>query len=572
MDPISITAACVGLLSGLTTVSTKLRSLTADAKNANKEITALQNELDSCQRSLGLFYGSGDADRYPEEMKADLEKIIRECRNVVIEIDRTLDKVTGPTVSLRQSVQWSMTTRDEILRLHRNLEGHKSALSIAIAFASMSINRGIKSDTSSIRSKAARIPDMQNQLAAILQALQVSDEEDPEKRELGVAMQRFLQESYAQSVIDTNLTRSNTVRSYATSSYDDNPFRDHDTASITYAESSAREPDEAYFSGSTGTPSEVLSTASLSRPFSNNDPLEISKGRSDSFTPLQHVKSEPIRRKPVPSRSFTPSITAGSSMSIAESDNISITSSQQPLTKKGFWKRRASSKPELSTNPADMPILEGRITQRNLEKVSALLLRDPVEFAKDPSYHEYKVRADSIYQRTLRVAPSINNSHTDRQFQQAVRIHQSGEIDIATTQAKELAEIGHISSQIMYALALRYGRGCRVDAKLALAYLYCAARVAIELEINAHPEGPWFENDAKADELRLVLFEIASTFRYTWADSVSARDARSFYAAAADIGDRKAMRELAWCYRKGYGIEKDKILAVSLAGRAELMR
>lgn len=75
MDPLSIAAACVGLLSGLTAVSTKIRSLTIDAKNTNKEVSALQSELDSFQRSLGVFYGSGLADDYPNHLRADLDKI-----------------------------------------------------------------------------------------------------------------------------------------------------------------------------------------------------------------------------------------------------------------------------------------------------------------------------------------------------------------------------------------------------------------------------------------------------------------------------------------------------------------
>jgi len=154
MDPLSIAAACVGLLSGLTTVSTKIRSLTTDAKNTNKEVSALQSELDAFQRSLGVFYGSGLADKYPDHLRRDLDTIVRQCKCVVDEIDCLLDKVAYGHLS--QQVQWSFAIRDEVTRLHRNLEGHKSAITIAIAFASMSISNGIKSDTSSIRSKAAR--------------------------------------------------------------------------------------------------------------------------------------------------------------------------------------------------------------------------------------------------------------------------------------------------------------------------------------------------------------------------------------------------------------------------------
>lgn len=177
MDPLSIAAACVGLLSGLTAVSTKIRSLTIDAKNTNKEVSALQSELDSFQRSLGVFYGSGLADDYPNHLRADLDKIIRQCKYIVDDIEHLLDDVAAANLS--QRVQWSFSVRDEVVRLHRHLEGHKSAITIAIAFASMSMNNRIKSDTSSIRSKAARIPEMQQQLAVVFEAIQRLNNGDP---------------------------------------------------------------------------------------------------------------------------------------------------------------------------------------------------------------------------------------------------------------------------------------------------------------------------------------------------------------------------------------------------------
>lgn len=239
MEPLSIAVACVSLLSGLTTISTKIGSLITDVTEAHEEILALHNELDSCQRSLAIFYGSGDADHYPEQMQADLAKIIRECHNTVTEIDRTLGKVSGSKPGIGQRIQWSLSIRDEIARLHRNLEGHKSALSIAIAFATLSINQGIKSDTSSIRSKAARIPDIQKQLAAILQVLQASNGDRIGSQKLSVAMQRFLQGTEKQSLTNDSLSGAG---------HHDDPFGDQDIETIVPKDSQPKEPDEAYLS------------------------------------------------------------------------------------------------------------------------------------------------------------------------------------------------------------------------------------------------------------------------------------------------------------------------------------
>lgn len=124
------------------------------------EVSALHSELDAFQRSLGVIYGIGLADNYPDHLRQDLDTSIRQCKYVVDEVDCLLDKVASGHLS--QQVQWSFSIRDVVTRLHRNPKGHKSAITIAIAFASMSMSNGIKSDTSSIRSKATRIPEIQN--------------------------------------------------------------------------------------------------------------------------------------------------------------------------------------------------------------------------------------------------------------------------------------------------------------------------------------------------------------------------------------------------------------------------
>jgi len=51
MDLLSIVAACVGLLSALTTISMKIRSHTIDAKNTNKELAL-------CKASSTHFKGA----------------------------------------------------------------------------------------------------------------------------------------------------------------------------------------------------------------------------------------------------------------------------------------------------------------------------------------------------------------------------------------------------------------------------------------------------------------------------------------------------------------------------------
>ena len=126
------------------------------------------------------------------------------------EVDHLLDKIAPGIVN--QQIQWSFSIRDEVTRLHQNLEGHKSAITIEIALASLSLSNGIKSDTSSIRSKGARLPEIQNHLAAVLDAIHALNSGDPSQRpELSLAMQRFLHEACTEST-SGSLLRSSTLQ------------------------------------------------------------------------------------------------------------------------------------------------------------------------------------------------------------------------------------------------------------------------------------------------------------------------------------------------------------------------
>jgi len=183
----------------------------------------------------------------------------------------------------------------------------------------------------------------------------------------------------------------------------------------------------------------------------------------------------------------------------------------------------------------------------------------------DPAFEK---PARRIYERSLELAPSTNTTQNDAIFQDAVQSHQSGRLEMATLSLKELAEQGHVLSQIMYALSQRHGWGCDPEPKTAVAYLYSATRVAIDSELGAIDSGTSSTSIAP-DELKLALFEIASSLRHGWGCAKSAVSARSFYKTAADLGDVDAMRELAWCYINGFGGKKDKFAAAQILRMAE---
>lgn len=579
MDPVSITVACVGLLSGLTTISTKIRNLTIDASNTAKEVTALQTELDSLQRSLALFYGGGLADRYPEHLRTDLEKIIRECKFVVDEIDRLLDRMTPN--GFPQRLQWSLSTRDEVLRLHRSLEGHKSAISIAIAFASMSMNCGIKSDTSSIRSKAAKIPEIQSQLAAVLDAIQSLCEEEPsQKAELGLSMQRFLHEAYVESIAGGLLrSRASTLPSIA------DPFEDtKSTSEITGRELSELQPDRAIFSSSAS----IRSESTVLTPLTEQLSLHSDSPLNEPSAPLHLIRNfhsapdqlldtnQPASLNTTLSKEVEAEMTKRNAATLRSLIALRV-DADNSARKNPRWKEQLKGRPARFHSSSKRSSF--KVTRKTVMDIGGLLAAEPVKLKNSLAYNKEKFLSQHLHERSVAFtlsATSSTNRDIDIAFQEAVKLHQSGYGEKATSVVKELADKGHIPSQIMYGLALRCAWGTHKDDQptwtyhhddqSARTYLYSAARSIIELELRSHADGPFLTDDLALEMLKTALYEIAECYRYPWGwdELGSSADAHRFLSVAAELEDQAAICDLADCYLVGYGCNKNKYVAARL--------
>ncbi|KAJ9617274.1 hypothetical protein H2200_000995 [Cladophialophora chaetospira] len=165
----------------------------------SKEIASLIPCLEALQRPDLIHH-------YPDALRPNLVTIIRECDGVAGKMRELLSKLSSASVGRR--MQWSLTSRDETGRLRQSLEAHKSALQIAISLVSLSATQSLQNDTSSIRVKAALLPEMRADTAQIadlrreISALRI--DMTLQHTIFSVPMQRFLDEStaYAETVYD----------------------------------------------------------------------------------------------------------------------------------------------------------------------------------------------------------------------------------------------------------------------------------------------------------------------------------------------------------------------------------
>lgn len=158
-------------------------------------------------------------------------------------------------------------------------------------------------------------------------------------------------------------------------------------------------------------------------------------------------------------------------------------------------------------------------------------------------------------------SPSIADQKSDVSIQEAIRLHEEGDLTRSTNMFGALANpkgTNNTLAQVLYGLALRHGWGIPIEPEKAIHYLSLAASNSASIEEQALASGLKKGGAAKG-ELVLAIFELANCFRHGWGIKKDAVAGRQYYETAANLGDTDAMEEAAWCYLEGFGGVKDKV-------------
>ncbi|KAI9831893.1 MAG: hypothetical protein M1819_004615 [Sarea resinae] len=156
---------------------------------------------------------------------------------------------------------------------------------------------------------------------------------------------------------------------------------------------------------------------------------------------------------------------------------------------------------------------------------------------------------------------SVSDAAGDDHIQEAIRLHESGDLERSTAMFGRLADpegANNALSQVLYGLALRHGWGCPADPSKAITYFTYAASNSADVEAQALSSGLKRGGSAKG-ELVLAIFELGNCFRHGWGVEKDPPAAKQYYETAANLGDTDAMNEVAWCYVNGFGVKKDKV-------------
>jgi TPR repeat protein len=207
--------------------------------------------------------------------------------------------------------------------------------------------------------------------------------------------------------------------------------------------------------------------------------------------------------------------------------------------KEAQWEERAT---RLVKENGSMPVSRGESIHPPAEDMSQMNI----------------AAADAPASRSSSRPRSISDAAGDENIQEAIRLHEAGDLTKAAEMFGRLAETGNVLSQVLYGLSLRHGWGCQPDHTKAVTYLRAAASNSAAIEAEALRAGMKKGGAAKG-ELVLAIFELANCFRHGWGVEVDKVAARQYYETAANLGDTDAMNEAGWCYLEGFGGKKDKV-------------
>lgn len=133
MDPLSITATCVGLASTITRTSLVVISFVKDVRSTRSDLDVVSRELSSLKIILELLaedVNDSTTLSIPQTLQKQITGIITNCTGVVVDIEKTLVEHGGGRMN--KAAKWVASGKSDVAKLRLSLEAHKSALEIAL--------------------------------------------------------------------------------------------------------------------------------------------------------------------------------------------------------------------------------------------------------------------------------------------------------------------------------------------------------------------------------------------------------------------------------------------------------
>lgn len=145
-------------------------------------------------------------------------------------------------------------------------------------------------------------------------------------------------------------------------------------------------------------------------------------------------------------------------------------------------------------------------------------------------------------------------------LQLGIRHHEANRLEESAVCFEKSATLGGGCGvgMLMWGLAQRHGWGCAKNEQAGFRWLRRAAEVAVD-DLERARKG--MDTSPVKSELVLAIYEVGQSFFQGWGVEKDKKMAVSYFRVAARLGDPDAQQELGFCLANGKGCKKDKMEA-----------
>lgn len=135
MDPLSLTASCLTLIGSVASVSVTVANFVRCVRDARSDLDAAARELQSMVLELIVEDTKDPSKPFPATLCQNVPNITTNCNDTMLQIQSCLKWYEK--ASMRSSVQWALSGRDDVEKLRSTLTAHKSALELGLEMFAM---------------------------------------------------------------------------------------------------------------------------------------------------------------------------------------------------------------------------------------------------------------------------------------------------------------------------------------------------------------------------------------------------------------------------------------------------
>jgi hypothetical protein len=131
MDPLSITAGCVGIISGVASTSKLISQFVRRVRDAKSDLAATAARLSELEMTIGIIqddFGEENdtASRVPDTILIQTRSVLGSCNKIIAELNELLAKYDSGR--RRVPLNWALSGHGEVVALNRELEAHGRTL------------------------------------------------------------------------------------------------------------------------------------------------------------------------------------------------------------------------------------------------------------------------------------------------------------------------------------------------------------------------------------------------------------------------------------------------------------